>query len=622
MTNKKFWKLMKPFLSEKGGNYGTRITLKEDGVLVTDEKELAHIFNDQYVNIVEKTTGSPPENVENDGLDTVNITATINTIIDKFKDHPSIKSINEHTISLEPFHMPQPQLSDIQEILKKIDVKKSPGPGMIPPSLVKMCSEIIDQPLKEVIGEVIASNIFPDSPKIAHVTPCYKKKSRTDKVNYRPVSVIGSLPKILERYMQNKLTEHIDKCLSTIISAYRKNYSTNHVLINMIEKWKMQMDNKKFVGAVLMDLSKAFDCVPHDLLMAKLHAYKFDMNTLILFYSYLKNRKQSVKINNVFSSFMVLISGVPQGSILGPILFNIFINDLVYFIKSELGNFADDNTISDAAKDIPTLIKNLENESNNAIEWFKSNLMIVNPDKFQAIILNRNSAVQDKYTLNFDNNEIQTSDEVTLLGLEIDNKLNFGKHIHQIIKGAGGQLNFLIRNRTFLNYDAKKVVIESFILANFNYCPLVWHFCSPEAMRQMERVQERAFRFLLCDYDSDYDQLLTKLNKPSLEIRRLRLLATEIFKTINGLNPPYMKEIFKLNTRRAETGSDRLIVQAQNSIKYGSYTLRSLGPKIWNNLQSEIKNCGSLTIFKNMIKSWSGPKCHCGSCRYLGTLCS
>ena len=140
-------------------------------------------------------------------------------------------------------------------------------------------------------------------------------------------------------------------------------------------------------------------------------------------------------------------------------------------------------------------------------------------------------------------------------------------------------------NKKFLNYDGKKVVIESFILANFNYCPLVWHFCSSVAMKKLERIQERTFRFLLEDYDSDYDQLLTKLNKPTLEIRRLRLLATEIFKTINNLNAPYMKEVFKLNTRRAETGSERLVVQGQILKKYGSYTLRSLAQKYGTNFQ-------------------------------------
>ena len=134
----------------------------------------------------------------------------------------------------------------------------------------------------------------------------------------------------------------------------------------------------------------------------------------------------------------------------------------------------------------------------------------------------------------------------------------------------------------------------------------------------MERIQERAFRFLLEDYNSNYDQLLTKLNKATLEIRRLRLLATEIFKTINNLNAPYMKEVFELNTRRKETASDRLIVHSQISTKYGSYKLRSLGPKIWHQPPSEIKNSENLSTFKTFYKFWSGPKCSCGSCKYLG----
>ena len=224
-------------------------------------------------------------------------------------------------------------------------------------------------------------------------------------------------------------------------------------------------------------------------------------------------------------------------------MFNIFVNDLVYFIKSDLGNFADDNSISDSAKNIPDLLKILENESTNAIDWFRGNDMIVNPEKFQAIIFNRRPKDENTYTLNFDNKSIQTSSEVVLLGIEIDNNLKFKKHIHHLVKKAAGQLNFLSKQSKFLNHDAMRIVIESFVLANFNYCPLVWHFCSCESINKLEKIQERAFRLLLNDYESDYDQLLAKANKPTLEIRRIKFLATEIFKTLNNQNPPYMKEI-------------------------------------------------------------------------------
>ena len=207
--------------------------------------------------------------------------------------------------------------------------------------------------------------------------------------------------------------------------------------------------------------------------------------------------------------------------------------------------------------------------------------------------------------------------KVVLLGIEIDNNLNFNKHIQQLIKKAAGQLNFLSRKNKLLNQNAKKVVIESFVLANFNYCPLVWHFCSSESMKRQERIQERAFRLLLNDYESDYDQLLSAVNKPSLEIRRLKLLATEIFKTINNLNPSYMKEIFELNSRR-DINSKKLVVQSQNSKKYGTNTLRSLGPKIWNSLSVDIRTSNSLSTFKELIKTWSGPRCQCNNCKFVG----
>ena len=167
------------------------------------------------------------------------------------------------------------------------------------------------------------------------------------------------------------------------LSTYRASYSTQNVLLRLIEEWKTNLDNNYAVGAVLIDLPKAFDCIPHDLLIAKLAPYGFEEKTLLYIYSYLENRKQCVKINNINSSFQTIKSGVPQGSIVGPILFNIFFNNFFFFLCNvSVHNFANDNTLPSFARNVKNLVSILESESGFGINWFRDNSMIVKPNKF------------------------------------------------------------------------------------------------------------------------------------------------------------------------------------------------------------------------------------------------
>ena len=162
--------------------------------------------------------------------------------------------------------------------------------------------------------------------------------------------------------------------------------------------------------------------------------------------------------------------------------------------------------------------------------------MIANPDKFQAIIIDRkgNTDPMNQHKLKFNQYEITSKNSVVLLGMEIDDKLKFELHIHNLVRKAAGQLNYLISKKHCLNQESKFTLIQSFIMANFNYCPLVWHFCSKKLKTKQESIKKMALRFLYDDYESDYDHLLKIANKPTIEIRQIRVLAKEIFKTIKA----------------------------------------------------------------------------------------
>ena len=586
-TNKSFWNFIKPFMTNKGMIANKDITLIDDKNVITDEHELSQIFNKHYIKIAEKSCGNKPNKIGTT-LGSLNDSDVIDRIIKSYQNHPSVLKIkNKFGSDLSSFDFQQIKAPEVKKLLKEIDIKKAVGVDTIPPKLIKIRAVIVAEALTQAINCCLRQGIFPENAKVASVVPLDKgKPDKYDVLNYRPVSILNAFSNIYEKVIKNQLAYYLDKYFSPFISAYRKSYSTQQVIIRLLEEWREKLDKNLIVGAVLMDLSKAFDCIPHDLIISKLAAYGFKRETLKLIYCYLKGRKQCVKINNTYSDYNEIISGVPQGSILGPVFFNLSINDLFFFIeKASMHNFADDNTLSAWGETVSKLIDTLESESNIAIDWFTKNEMIINSDKFQAIILDKKKSNITNIPLTVDNQTIKSVPSVALLGIHLDDKLNFNLHISNICRSAANQLNALIRLKNYLSFNAKRVLINSYIISNFNYCPLVWMFSTAKSLNKIESLQKRTLRFLYNDYSISYEGLLEKAGKVKMNVYRLRNLCVEIYKTINKLNPEFMNNIFKVKENKRvvrEQYKLNLETPEWNQVTFGAKILKVYGSKVWN----------------------------------------
>ena len=619
LTSKSFYKLLKPYLTNKGSLVNNDLILIESDEMISESSEVAEIFNDYFVNIVRTSTGVNPNNIKDFLPKNVCNTEVVENIIQHYQDHPSILKIQECVKHTETFSLKHVTPGEVNDHLKKLNEMKSTGDDKIPVKILKISANILDKPLTKVINSSINNMAFPTEAKTAAVTPIFKSDDKNDKKNYRPVSILNSLSKILENVIKDQITPFFDNFLSTFISAYRKCYSSQHVLLRLIETWRDCLDQSELFGIILMDLSKAFDCIPHDLLIAKLNAYGVDDIALTYIYSYLKDRKQAVRINDTYSTYMNILSGVPQGSILGPILFNVFINDLFLFIKiANIHNYADDNAIQHQASTLEDLTNVLESESNIAVDWLSRNEMIVNPKKFQLLLsMKRNTEDFIGKPINVSGKTIFSTDSIKFLGINIDNKLKFNEHINSLCRHASQQLNSLYRLNKYLTFESKQVLVNSFIYSNFNYCPLVWHITSANSIKKIEKIQERSLRFLYNDFNTSYDQLLELAGKSTMLVSRVKTLCIEIYKTINCINPNYMQNIFMKSINRISPRyPNNLNVPQVNQSNYGTKSLRVLGPKIWNELPEEIKSAETLKMFKTNIKMWEGPTCNCSLCKF------
>ena len=494
--NKTFWQRIKPLFSDKMKDTANDITLVENDIITSDNKEVAEKFNNFFNEAVENL------DVELYLTEYMGdqLTCNLQEKLDKYDDHE-----NENVKLDTKFSFSDITFQEFENEILKLDIKKAVQEDDIPAKVLIKTHDIVSNHLSKYYNKAKNNQNYPASLKLANVVPVHKKDERTLMKNYRPVSLLPIVSKLFERNMYNQILAYIDKFLSPYLFGFRKGHSTEQCLIIMLEAWKKALDEKKNAGAILTDLSKAFDCLNHDLLTAKLRAYGFDQDALIFIYSYLKERRQRTKIGSSYSTWKEIKYGVPQGSILGPLLFNIFLNDIFYFINNtKIANYADDNTTYSMDENVPNLLNILENETTALLEWFKSNEMKSNEDKCHLLIINH----EDENCVKLGKENIVGISSVDLLGIKIDKNLNFNEHVSKLTKKGNQKLHALARISKYLCKDKLKVIMKTFINSQFNYCPLTWMFHNRTLNNKINRLHERALRLAYDNDSSSFQELL------------------------------------------------------------------------------------------------------------------
>ena len=376
------------------------------------------------------------------------------------------------------------------------------------------------------------------------------------------------------------------------------NVRKQNTISRPLESAKSALDDQKHVGAVMTDLSRAFDCLPPKLMITKFHAFDVTERSCELLCSYLRDRYQRVKLGNSRSQWEPVLKGAAQGSLMGPFCYNVLCIHLFFVITNDIQmfNYADDNTIMCQDKNQNNVTVYLQDMANKMTTWFTNNSMKINPGKFNAIMFGKNKCVDFK----FNGINVKSMDEVKLLGVNIDKKLNFDSHVYYLCKKTSRQVNALSRLRHIANEKSKNMLYKTYIMSNFNYCSAIWNYCSTKSIIKLEKLNKRALRIVLNDDKCTYHDYLAPHRGRARYCNAHVCLCVCLFVCLCVCLCvcPCFRKISKCNISAI---SQPIIMKLGIHITYG-YTVTD---KYFQNFRSKVKVVGRRKV-KNVIWPYLG----------------
>lgn len=497
---------------------------------------------------------------------------------------------------------------EVHSIIMSLDQSKSTGYDGIPIKVIKYCMYILTPILTRLANLIFESSIYPDSLKVQKVTPIFKSGDRTLPSNYRPISVLPVINKIIEKLIYGRIYWFLNsnKFFYKHQYGFRCKTSTSTATVELINDISEELERGRVVSGLFLDLKKAFDTVNHDILLLKLNYAGVRGTILRLLISYLSNRKQFVIVGNESSEYENVSIGVPQGSVLGPLFFLIYINDMANLpLEGLLYLFADDSALFYPGLSVAENISQIESDLEKLRTFMFINKLTLNVGKTKLIHFRAPNKKIEIMPLEVAGQTIEPSKSILYLGLTLDERLNWDEHIRYVVKKISPGVGILRKFSSQVPTHILKLIYFSIIHSHINYMMEVWGGKKGTEHKSLQVLQNKSIKaiFKLSRFHDTYD-LYKNISPDILPLRSLYFYHISIwmYKNLNGLsysNISFNQALHSYDTRRRHH-----INTVSVKTDYCKQRIQYIGPTLFNSLPTEIKDISSLSIFKLKLKNY------------------
>ena len=577
----KLWCKSKEFMDWK--STGTPTQIEVNNVLITSASKIAEVMNCFFIEKVSL------------------IRRGMRTMANDFTS--CFKVMENKTCKLSPRHV---SVEKVRKLISSLSNSRSSATDELDNYSVKVAGPVIAKPLHHIVTLSLMQERFPTTWKFAKVLPLHKKLSVLERKNYRPVAILSPLSKILEKIIYEQIYSYFtsNKLLHPSLHGYRKNRSTLTALLQMYEQWVQAAHQGKVSGAVLLDLSAAFDLVSPELLVKKLGIYGLEPSFLNWIQSYMTERYQGVWIDHVLSSFLKCEVGVPQGSNLGPLFFLLYVNDLPFLLDCSMEQYADDSTLTATGATVDAINASLEGNCAVVSEWMERNKLKLNADKTHILTLGTEERISlpgNKVIVKMDGIELEESEEKyeTLLGCQIQANLKWQRQVLELQKKLKKRVAGLAHLKFVLPFQLIKGVSEGLFNSVLGYCLPLFGGCNLGHLRDLQILQNKVAQIVThsprhANRNSMFDHL-DWLTVNQL-VRYFTLLS--VFRIRISHEPEYLAECLNNTNRNGKI----IIPNTRLTLYKNSFRIR--GSCNWNMLPECIRRVTKISSFKRLVKVW------------------